>query len=83
MPPRKEAKAPKQEKSKARKTISQIQKVNVRVGGGGGGVGSSPAPIVFATYTPPPVRLLHIPLSLCSTTALPRRLSSDLQLLTA
>jgi hypothetical protein len=54
MPPRKKSKAPKSKKAKAKKTISQVQKVSVRVGGGGGGGGSMPAPIVYATYAPPP-----------------------------
>ena len=52
MPPRKKAKAKAPKKSKARKTVSHVQQVSVRVGGGGGG--NIPAPIVYATYAPPP-----------------------------
>jgi hypothetical protein len=56
MPPKKTKKAtkPKNAKGKTKSKISQVQKthVNVRVEtGGGGGVS---APIVYATYAPPP-----------------------------
>ena len=54
MPPRKKSKAKAPKKGKGRKTISQTQKVSVRVGGGGGGGGSMPAAIVYATYASPP-----------------------------
>jgi hypothetical protein len=54
MPPREKAKALKSKKSKAWKTISHVQKVNVRDGGGVGGGGRSPEPVVYATYAPPP-----------------------------
>ena len=54
MSPRKKAKTKAPKKSKARRTVSHVQKVSVRVGGGGGGGGSIPAPIVYATYAPPP-----------------------------
>jgi len=80
MPPRKKARAPKPKKSKARKTISQIQKVNVQDGGGGDGGGSSPELIVYATYAPPlPTHLTQFVFDNGS----PRRSSSVLRLLTA
>ena len=54
MPPKKTKKAtkPRKGKAKAKTTtkISQVQKVNVRVGGGGGML----APNVYATYAPAP-----------------------------
>ena len=51
-PPRKKATAKAPKKSKARKTVSHVLKVSVRVGGGG--CGSMPAPILYETYAHPP-----------------------------
>ena len=55
MPPKKSKKGKAKKATKSKSTrVSQVQKtrVNVRVGGGLGGV--MPAPIVYATYAPPP-----------------------------
>jgi hypothetical protein len=57
MPPKKTKKATKPKKGKGKTTkMSQVQttRVNVRVGMGGGGSGVMSAPIVYATYAPPP-----------------------------
>jgi hypothetical protein len=59
MPPTKKTKKaakPKKGKGKTKTKMSQVQKthVHVRVGAGGGGGGGMSAPIVYATYAPPP-----------------------------